>query len=135
MTEPVKEIKRGYVKWTDENGFHKEPLVDHPELLKAVSEKEQLKAEEVARLNESAEEFQANSEKTAEADYAEALEVLKTSDALTAAEAYAEIDQAEAPVAAPAEPVTEDPKRTTLTVSDERSANNNNDRNGDFVPE
>lgn len=50
-----KEIKRGYVKWTDEDGvFHKEPLVDHPELFDDANPEQQLVAEEVRRLNAAA---------------------------------------------------------------------------------
>ena len=50
MTE--KEVKRGYVKWTDDDGvFHKEPLADHPELLAKASPREQLAAEEARRMN------------------------------------------------------------------------------------
>lgn len=70
-----KEVKRGYVKWTDEDGvYHKEPLVDHPELLKAASPKEQLAAEEVRRLNEAAEESEKPDE---DAEILETLDELK----------------------------------------------------------
>ena len=123
-----KEIKRGYVKWTDEDGtFHKEPLADHPELLKAANEKQQLQAEEARRLNDAAEETLQARDEDVGTDYAEALEVLKDSDALTAAEALAETDAQSAPVAAPEEPVKDG--RTTLTVSDERAADANYNRN------
>lgn len=50
-----KVLKRGYVKWTDETGFHKEPAYLHPELLADASVKEQIAAEEARRLNEEAE--------------------------------------------------------------------------------
>lgn len=50
--ETQKEVKRGYVKWYDTDGvFHKEPLADHPELLKDASPREQLAAEEAKRMN------------------------------------------------------------------------------------
>lgn len=75
----MKEIKRGYVKWTDENGvFHKEPLADHPELLAKASPKEQIAAEEVVRLNAAAEAQIAETEGDVEEDQLETLEALKT---------------------------------------------------------
>lgn len=75
----MKEIKRGYVKWTDENGvFHKEPLADHPELLAKASPKEQIAAEEVVRLNAAAEAQIAETEGDIEEDQLETLEALKT---------------------------------------------------------
>lgn len=77
MTE--KEIKRGYVKWTDDDGvFHKEPLADHPELLAKASPREQIAAEEVVRLNEAAAKQIAETEAEAEGDEVETLEALKS---------------------------------------------------------
>ena len=79
-----KEIKRGYVKWEDENGvLHKELLSDHPELLKTASPREQLAAEEAKRM--------AAVEKPQEEDnelYLDTLEDLKAApaDILTGAE-------------------------------------------------
>lgn len=65
--ETEKEIKRGYVKWTDENGvFHKEPLVDHKELFEDATPEQQLAAEEVRRLNAAAAEEQEDNEEDAE---------------------------------------------------------------------
>lgn len=98
MTEKV--IKRGYVKWEDENGYHKEPLADHPELLKDASPKEQLAAEEARRLNEAAVEYLEAQEEEGENRYEEALEELKAApeDVLTAAQLTEE-----APAAAPEE--------------------------------
>ena len=84
-----KQIKRGYVKWTDENGvFHKEPLADHPELLADASPRDQLQAEEVRRLNAAAEEFTTEREESAEDQTREALQDLKAApaDVLTAAD-------------------------------------------------
>jgi len=87
--EIVKEVKRGYVKWTDENGvFHKEPLVDHPELLAKASPEEQLAAEEARRLNAAAEEFLADREEDGEEAIVEALADLKAApeEVLTASQ-------------------------------------------------
>lgn len=83
MTDKV--IKRGYVKWTDEDGvFHKEPLSDHPDMLKDASPQDQLAAEEVRRMNAAAEEM---AEKPVEDNTKEVLEELKAApdDVLTAA--------------------------------------------------
>lgn len=82
-------IRRGYVKWTDPEGvFHKEPLVDHPDLLATASAQEQLQAEEARRLNESAELAELSDEADAEAETLEVLEELKkaTDDIITAAQ-------------------------------------------------
>jgi len=87
MEEKV--IKRGYVKWTDEDGvFHKEPLADHPELLAKADPAEQLRAEEVRRMNASAEEYVADIEDTRDEDLKEALVELKAApeEVLTAAQ-------------------------------------------------
>lgn len=47
-----KEVKRGYVKWTDEDGvFHKEPLYDHPELLAKASDNEKEYARQLKEMN------------------------------------------------------------------------------------
>jgi hypothetical protein len=52
----MKEIKRGYVKWTDEDGtYHKELLTDHPELLAKATDRQKIAAEEARRLNDDAE--------------------------------------------------------------------------------
>lgn len=73
-----KEIKRGYVKWTDSDGnFHKEPLADHPELLADASLKEQIQAEEAKRLNAAGEEAIQDDEHEAEKDQVETLAALK----------------------------------------------------------
>lgn len=67
-------IKRGYVKWTDEDGvMHKEPLYEYPELLAKASTSEQIAAEEARRLNESAERAEPEA-----ADEEETLEALKS---------------------------------------------------------
>lgn len=45
------DIKRGYVKWTDENGvFHKEPLYLHPDLLATATDEQKRDAEAVRVL-------------------------------------------------------------------------------------
>lgn len=84
MTE--KTVKRGYVRWEDENGFHKEPLADHPELLASASPKEQLRAEEARRLNAAAEEYLEEAAESEEDAAKEALVELKKApeDVLTA---------------------------------------------------
>lgn len=46
-----KELKRGYVKWEDENGFHKEPAYLHPDMLENASDVEKIDAENVRVLN------------------------------------------------------------------------------------
>lgn len=81
-----KVIKRGYVKWEDENGFHKEPLSDHPELLVRASAEDQLRAEEVKRLNAAAEEKEEQVEDNH--DVEDTLKALKAApeDVLTAAQ-------------------------------------------------
>lgn len=86
--EPVKEISRGYVKWTDENGFHKEPLYDHPDLLASASPEDQLAAEEARRLNQAAEQTLEARDADAEVETTEVLEALKAApdDVLTAAQ-------------------------------------------------
>jgi hypothetical protein len=72
------EIKRGYVKWTDENGvFHKEPLADHPELLDKASPAQQIAAEEVRRLNAHAEEVLAERKADAADEQWDTLEALQ----------------------------------------------------------
>lgn len=82
-------IRRGYVKWTSPDGvFHKEPLVDHPDLLATASAREQLQAEEARRLNESAELAELSDEVAEEVAIKETLEELKAApdDILTAAQ-------------------------------------------------
>lgn len=84
-----KEVKRGYVKWTDDDGvFHKEPLINHPELLAKASPAEQLAAEEVRRLNASAEEDVEEDKEEANENIEEVLEDLKKApeDVLTASQ-------------------------------------------------
>ncbi len=84
-----KEVKRGYVKWTDEDGvFHKEPLADHPELLEDASPKEQLRAEEARRLNAAAEEAVAIDQEEADEAILDTLEALQDApdNVLTAAD-------------------------------------------------
>lgn len=77
----TKEIKRGYVKWTDEDGtFHKEPLADHPELLNSASPKEQLQAEEVRRLNDHGEEVLEKQKDEGDANYRATTAALKKAD-------------------------------------------------------
>lgn len=77
-----REIKRGYVKWTDENGvFHKELLSDHPELLKEASPKQQLAAEEAKRQADQAEKITVESESTQEELLLETLHDLKAAPA------------------------------------------------------
>lgn len=105
MTEATKkEVKRGYVKWTDEDGvFHKEPLVDHPELLEDASPEEQLIAEEVRRLNGQAEVEVMEAEEDNDQDLLDTLHALQGApeDVLTAAQLT---DEPEAPAAAPEDP-------------------------------
>lgn len=49
----TREIKRGYVKWTDSDGnFHKELLVNHPDLLKDASDAQKRAAEEASMLTD-----------------------------------------------------------------------------------
>ena len=87
--EEEKVIVRGYVKWTDKDGvFHKEALVDHPELLAKASSEEQLAAEEVRRLNAAGEEYYATREEENDDELKETLVELKKApeDVLTAAE-------------------------------------------------
>ncbi|RZK45219.1 MAG: hypothetical protein EOO61_00755 [Hymenobacter sp.] len=114
MTEKV--IKRGYVKWEDENGFHKEPLSDHPELLAKASPREQLYAEEVKRQNTQAEQLVAENEDDAEQDTKDTLEALKA-----APEEIVSATQltAEEPAAAPEEPAIVE---TPVEDSDDREA-------------
>lgn len=73
------EIKRGYVKWTDEDGvFHKEPLADHPELLEKANTFQKIAAEEVRRLNEDAEKKEEDFEAWAKKNAEETLEALES---------------------------------------------------------
>lgn len=73
-----KVVKRGYVKWTDENGvFHKEPLADHADMLAQASDLEKLRAEEVRRLNDAADVNEADRDKQANEEAREALQALK----------------------------------------------------------
>lgn len=90
----MKEIKRGYVKWEDENGFHKEPLADHPELLASASVREQLHAEEARRLNAAAEDYLDAADEDAEDLQQDTLEALKEApeDVLTAGQLVAADD-------------------------------------------
>jgi len=96
-TEKV--VKRGYVKWTDDDGvFHMEPLADHPELLAKADAAEQLQAEEARRLNHAADEFYADREEDSEQDAKDTVAALKKApeEVLTAAQLVAE-----APASAP----------------------------------
>src|SRR6476646_2145337 len=79
MAEEIqKEVKRGYVKWTDADGvFHKELLSEHPELLADASPKEQLYAEEARRQSELAEDLVAQDEENAEELILDTVEALK----------------------------------------------------------
>ena len=84
-----KEVKRGYVKWEDENGvLHKELLSDHPELLKAASPREQLAAEEAKRMNAAGEKTATETEEEGNKFYLDTLADLKAApaDVLTAAD-------------------------------------------------
>ena len=98
----MKEIKRGYVKWEDENGFHKEPLYKHPDLLADASVEEQIAAEEVRRLNEAAEEFQEETDEDAEQEAWDVLHALKGApdDVLTVAQLAEDSDGEPLPEAA-----------------------------------
>lgn len=101
----TKEVKRGYVKWEDENGFHKEPLSDHPDLLADASPREQLYAEEVKRHNALADTHFEQEEKSQDEVIEEALEELKSAppEVISAASLVEEV-----PAAAPEEPVVEE---------------------------
>jgi len=106
MTEKV--VKRGYVKWTDEDGvFHKEPLADHPEMLTKAEPVEQLRAEEARRLNASAEEQVEEAKETRDEDFKETLAALKKApdEVHTAAELVGN-----APASAAEEPATSTPE-------------------------
>ncbi len=107
------EIKRGYVKWTSEDGvFHKEPLFEHPDLLASASPEEQLRAEEVRRLNEAASVESENREEAAEEDAVDTLEALREAPAeiLTASALVGALEEAEAePASAAEEPVSSEP--------------------------
>ena len=106
MTDKV--IRRGYVKWTDDDGvFHKEPLADHPELLTSATPEQQLEAEEVRRLNAAGEEALRAQDDAHIDDIAETLIALKAApeEVLTAAE----LPDSEAPASAPEEPKTGTP--------------------------
>jgi hypothetical protein len=98
MTDKV--VKRGYVKWEDENGFHKEPLSDHPELLAAASPREQLYAEEVKRQLEATPQPENDDE-----------DIMETVEALRAAPeeivSATQLTEAE-PASAAEEPVSEE---------------------------
>lgn len=101
------EIRRGYVKWTDEDGvFHKEPLHEHPELLAKASAAEQIAAEEVRRLNEAAEEYLEKREDTVEEDQWETLGALQEAPdyVLTTNQLTTDADGEIVPV--PEEPIT-----------------------------
>jgi hypothetical protein len=95
MTDKV--ISRGYVKWEDSDGFHKEPLYKHEDLLASATPQQQLRAEEVRRLNEAAEVEESKSSE--EEDVEDTLEALQEApdDVLTAAALVAELDNASAP--------------------------------------
>lgn len=56
------EIKRGYVKWEDADGLHKELLSDYPEMLAKASAEQKISAEEARRLNEDGEKQTAKNE-------------------------------------------------------------------------
>lgn len=101
-----KTVKRGYVRWTDENGvFHKEPLANHPDLLASASPQEQLRAEEARRLNAAAEEAAAEVSESEEKDLKDTLAALKAApeEVHTAAQLVEE-----EPASAASEPVSED---------------------------
>ncbi len=74
-----KEIKRGYVKWEDDEGvMHKELLTDHPELLASANPKQQLAAEEARRMAEAGETEVAEDKAEEERVVVETLEALKS---------------------------------------------------------
>ncbi len=108
-----KEVNRGYVKWTDEDGvFHKEPLADHPELLVKASPREQLAAEEAKRMNAAGEkEMQKTKEEGDElfldtlADLKAAPEEVLTGTQLVSGEFDAEGNAVTKPASAAEEPV------------------------------
>lgn len=121
-------VKRGYVKWTDEDGvFHKEPLADHPELLAKASPTEQLRAEEVRRLNAAADEAVEEKKSDADADTKETLEALKSApeEVLTAGqlttEETAPASAAEEPVVSEEAPVDAD-REAALAALREKTA-------------
>ena len=122
------EIKRGYVKWTSEDGvFHKEPLANHPELLASATPRQQLQAEEARRLNEAASEAEESREETADSDAEDTLEALREApeDVLTATELVSALDEAETvPASAAQEEVSGDdlPSDEPLWSEDHRRA-------------
>lgn len=62
-----KVISRGYVKWTDKDGvFHKEMLVDHPDMLAKATDEQKLDAEIVEQSHKDAEAFYAERDEVAE---------------------------------------------------------------------
>ena len=106
-----KVIKRGYVKWIDENGeFHKEPLADHPELLAKARPVDQLRAEEARRLNAAAEERLAEDEVETQVVAKEVLEELKAApeEVLTAAQLDEPVVEETKPASAAEEPVADE---------------------------
>jgi hypothetical protein len=90
-----KEIKRGYVKWEDENGFHKELLTDHPELLAKATPIQQLAAEEAKRSEAAAVESAKEDEKDAEATVEDTLEALRSAppEVITATQLAEEVPE------------------------------------------
>ena len=108
-----KEVKRGYVKWTDENGvFHKELLADHPELLKEASPREQLAAEEAKRMNAAGEKATQQTEEEGDelfldtlADLKAAPEEVLTSAQLVSGEINADGNTVSKPASAAEEPL------------------------------
>lgn len=120
----TKEIRRGYVKWTDEDGvFHKEPLHEHPELLAQASAAEQIAAEEARRLNEAAEEYLESRDDHVEEDQLNTLEALQEApdDVLTASELVAVADEDGNEIIVPFNEVAE-PISSADMIENERAA-------------
>ena len=121
MTDKV--IKRGYVKWTDDDGvFHKEPLSDHAELLQGSSPKDQLYAEEARRLNAAAEKQTEETEKENQDTTKDTVDALKAAphDVLTAAQLET-TDGEVAPAAAAEEPAVKTEPKTEADENHDRA--------------
>lgn len=105
-----KEVKRGYVKWVDEDGvFHKEPLVDHPQLLKNASPREQLAAEEAKRMNAAVETVEEDSEEAQDELFLDTLADLKAAPADVLTASQLEVTEETKPASAVEEPAMKTP--------------------------